>query len=319
LLQSSFRVILLEPGLNDLTERRSPEYNVLTHSKEGHLTEQGKTIALYGDSGSGKTTQAGEYAKYVRRTRGRNSVLFSSDMGGFDSVNPLVRAGVVTPIQLGPDDDPWMWINDAATGRGLPNDIGLAIFDGGTSQSEALLSACAHSEWQIGQRPNQKFTVSKGTGSDKRNLVVPSNTDAHYGIVQSFMLDAIWKSTFLTRKGIDVLWTFAVHRGEEQDRTPILGPKLAGKALTAAVPKWFAYTFMLSSLPVEGEAPRHVLYTTEHSELSGMGHSFGNARYPLGVTPLPAVIEPASLVQAMELIEKGQAEADQLLRDELGL
>src|SRR6185503_19603605 len=120
----------------------------------------------------------------------------------------------------------------------------LAIFDSGTSQSEALLSACAHSEWQIGQRPNQKFTVSRG----KRSLVVPTNTDAHYGVVQSFMLDAIWKSTWLTRKGIDVLWTFSVLRGEELDRTPILGPKLAGKALTAAIPKWFKYTFLLSSI-----------------------------------------------------------------------
>jgi energy-coupling factor transporter ATP-binding protein EcfA2 len=279
----------------------------------------GRTIALYGDSGSGKTTQAGEYAKFVRRTRGKNAVLFSSDMGGFDSISSLVRLGVATPVELGPDDDPWIWIDEAVSGSGLSSDVGLVIFDSATSQSEALLSACAHSDWQIGQRPSQKFTVSRGKGNDKRNLVVPSNTDAHYGIVQSFMLDAIWKSTFLTRKGIDVIWTFSVHRSEEQDRTPILGPKLAGKALTAAIPKWFRYTFMLASIPVDGEAPRHVLYTTEHQELSGMGHSFGNARYPLGVSPLPAIIEPASLVAAIEMIEAGQAEADALNKAELGL
>ncbi len=134
------------------------------------------------------------------------------------------------------------------------------------------------------------------------------------------MLDAIWKSTWLTRKGIDVLWTFSVHRGEEQDRTPILGPKLAGKALTAAIPKWFTYTFRIASIPGLGdEVPRHVLYTTEHGELAGLGHSFGNSRVPLGVEPLPAVVDPANLATVFELLEVKQAEADEKLKLELGL
>jgi hypothetical protein len=134
------------------------------------------------------------------------------------------------------------------------------------------------------------------------------------------MLDAIWKSTWLTRRGVDVLWTFSVHRGEEQDRTPILGPKLAGKALTAAIPKWFTYTFRVASVPGQGdEAPKHVLYTAEHSELAGLGHSFGNSRIPLGVDPLPAVVEPASLSTVFEMIADRQVAADAALKAELGL
>lgn len=234
-------------------------------------------------------------------------------MGGYDSISHLVRGGIITPIDLGPDDDPWIWIKEAVTGNHLTDKIGCCIFDSATSQSEALLSACANSNWQIGQRPNQKFVVSKG----EKNLLVSSNTDAHYGIVQSFMLDAIWKSTWLSKKGIDVIWTFSVHRGEEQDRTPILGPKLAGKALTAAIPKWFKYTFRLVSVPQEGAPPRHILQLTEQPELSGLGHSFGNPRYPLDAAEaLPAVIEPADIVKALKLIEKGQDDAyEQLMRE----
>lgn len=273
---------------------------------------KGRTIALYGDSGAGKTTLAGEYALARYKLTGKPARLHTSDLGGYDSIGHLVRAGVAVSDELGPDDNPWIWINDAVTGKGA-EEYSLEIFDGGTSQSEALLSACAHSNWQIGQRPNQKFTVARGS----ETLVVPTNTDAHFGVVQSFMLDAIWKSTWLSRRGPDVIWTFAVHRGEEQDRTPILGPKLAGKALTAAIPKWFSYTFMLESIPVPGENPRHVLHTAEASQLSGMGHSFGNARYPLGAEPLPASIEPASLVEVFRLIEAGQAQADAQLAAQL--
>lgn len=275
----------------------------------------GKTICLFGDSGSGKTTQGGEYAKYVRKTRGKNTTLYTSDRGGFDSISPLVRLGVVNPIELGPADDPWIWIDDAVNGVGCDENTGLAIFDSGTSQAEALLSACSHADFQIGQQKTQRFAVSRGA----KTLNVSINNEAHYGVVQGFLLDAIWKSTWLTRKGIDVLWTFSVHRGEEQDRTPILGPKLAGKALTAAIPKWFEYTWRIVSLPQEGAEPIHRLYLAEYPELAGLGHSFGNARYPLGVDPLPPYIEPASIPEALDMIERGQQQADVLLKQELGL
>jgi hypothetical protein len=276
---------------------------------------RGVTINLFADTGAGKTTQAGELAKRVRKTRGKNTVLNTSDLGGYGSIEHLVRLGVVKVNELDPQEDPWIWIDDAVSGKGLTDDIGLAVFDSGTSMSEALLTACSHSTFQIGQQKTQKFSVAKGD----RQLTVSINNEAHYGVVQGFMLDAIWKSTWLTRKGIDVLWTFSVHRAEEQDRTQILGPKLAGKALTAAIPKWFKYTFRLVSIPVEGAEPIHRLYLAEYPELSGLGHSFGNARYPLGVDPLPPYIEPASVPEALDLIAKGQEQADALAIQELGL
>jgi hypothetical protein len=281
------------------------------------MAYEGFTLGLYGDTGSGKTAQIGELAKHVRKSRGKNLLLHSSDMGGFDTIKPLVRAGVVTVNQFKPEsDDPWIYVNDAVTGAGLTDDIGAVAFDGGTSLSQALLTACSHSTFQIGQQRTQTFKV---TGTAGKNLNVSINNEAHYGVVQGFMLDAIWKSTWLTRRGIDVLWTFLVHRGEEQDRTPILGPKLAGKALTAQVPTWFRYFFRIDSIPQAEGAPRHVLYTSEHSELAGLGHSFGNARQPLDAEALPSEIEPASITRALELVQEGQDSADEKLRVELGL
>lgn len=281
------------------------------------MTYRGVTFGLFGDSGSGKTTQAGEWAKHVKKTRGKSAVLHSSDLGGFDSLGPLIRKGVVKPVELEPKSDPWIWINDAVEGKHLTADDGYAIFDGGTSMSEALMTACHESPFQIGQQKTQKFTVSRGAGQD--SLTVGINNEAHYGVVQGYMLDAIWRSMWLTRRGVDVLWTFGVLRSEEQDHTPILGPKLAGRALTPSVPKWFRYFFRLVSQPRTEAAPLHRLYLAEYPELAGLGHSFGNARFPLDGGELPPYVEPASLVKAMELIEEGQRRADEALDAELGV
>ena len=54
--------------------------------------------------------------------------------------------------------------------------------------------------------------------------------------------------------------------------------------------------------------------------MGGLATSFGNARYPLDATSiLPPYIEPASLTEALRLIELGQAEAEDVLRQELGV
>ena len=251
----------------------------------------GKTIELIGDSGSGKTTQFGELAKWVYRNRKQKSRLSTCDRGGFESVAPLVRLGIVEVNEFKETDDPWLWISDAVAGSPNP-EIGLESFDSGTSMGDILLTACSHSDFQIGQQRTQKFNVSKGS----KNLTVAINNEAHYGVVQGFMLDAIRKSTWLINKGRDVLWTFALLRGESQDRTPILGPKLCGKALTPFLPKEFQYTFRLDVEMREGDQPEHILYTTAQPDLAGMGHSFGNVRAPLGVDPPAAVIRAASLI-----------------------
>jgi hypothetical protein len=279
------------------------------------MAYRGITAELIGDSGSGKTTQAGEYAKYVYKTRKKKTVLHTCDRGGYDSISALERKGILIPDIYTPDQDPWIWINRAVSGFPNDPDIGADVFDSGTSMGDLLLAACRNSDFQVGQQKTQKFTVARGSA----NLTVNLNNEAHFGVVQGFMLENIRKSTWLIEQGRDVIWTFVLLRDEAQDRTPILGPKVAGKALTPFLPKEFRYTFRLDSQPQQDAPPIHRLYLSEHPELAGLGHSFGNARYPLGVTPLPPYIEPASLPEAMEMIARGQEEADQLLANELGL
>lgn len=276
--------------------------------------QKGVTIALYSESGGGKTTQIGEYAKDVWKRLRKRTRLVSSDLGGYGSIDYLADAGILDPVILTPDDDPWIFLNDEVEGKNCDDSIGCVAYDSGTSKGEWLLKAARTSDFKVGQQNTQRFTVSKGA----TNLTVGTNNEAHYGVVQGFLLDQMWRSTYLTNREIDVIWTFAVHRGEGQDQSPILGPKLAGKALTPSIPKWFNYTFMLESIPVAGEPARHVLYTQEQPDrVSGLSHSFGNLRFPLGVEPPPAVIEPASLPEVMRLIREAKEAAKVQLEMEM--
>lgn len=272
--------------------------------------ERGRTIALIGESGSGKTTQIGEYAKHIKKTRGKSTRLCGADMGGHDSILPMVRAGFLQVDEFDPSTDIWDWLDSQATGSNFGDDVGCVAFDSGTSCGEALLAACAKASAggvKIGSQNILRFQAGKKT--------IGANTESHYGVVQSYLLDQIWKSTWLTRRGIDVLWTFSVYRGEGADQSPILGPLLAGKALTGKAAKWFNYSFFIEE-SLEGETPSHVLHL-QSRPVAG-GRSVGNPRYPLdATTPLPVTITPASLPAAFELIEAGQREADEALAIEM--
>lgn len=277
----------------------------------------GRTIALYGLTGTGKSTQAGQHAKRIQKLHNKKTRLVAADMGGQDSIQPLIDLGVISEVNLMPEDvDPWTWINSQVSGPINP-DIGLVIYDSGTGMSEALMSNAAKLATQgvkIGTQPAAKFNVPGG-------MAIGANTESHYLVVQTFMMDAIWKSTWLARKGVDVLWTFGEHRAENPNEAAIVGPQLAGKALSGKLPKWLRYTLRLvTEADLGGGPPKHVMYIQEKSELNGQGMSFANARYPLEAnTVLPFAIEPANINTFWDIIENGQQEARDAIRMELGL
>jgi hypothetical protein len=271
----------------------------------------GSTFALYGGSGSGKTTQIGEYAKYVARMRKKRTLLYSCDRGGFASIQPLVDAGIIIARVYTPEQDPWIWLNEAIKAENVGEDIGLIAYDSGTSMGEVLLTAASQSQMKMGQQATQRFTVSQGNGKERKALQVSLNNMAHYGLVQEFWQHQQRVGSYLINKGVDILWTFLEQRSESQDLTNVLGPKLVGKALTASLPKEFNYTFRLEAVPQDNDgAPLHRLYLKQHQEFGGLGKAFANARYPFDAdTPLPTFVEPADMGVALALLEQGQAES----------
>lgn len=279
----------------------------------------GRTLALVGDTGSGKTTQIGELAKARYKRDKKRTILRSIDRGGYESIKPLINLGVVDLQKFdGEHESPWTWAT-ALTPANVPDDIGVVAYDSGTSLAEVLLQSCAvlgAAGQDIGGRPTPKLIIGKGSADALR---IGTNVDTHYGVVQQFTLEVIRKSSYLINKGIDVIWTFSLYRGEGLTDNAILGPKVVGKALTASLPKEFQYTFRIAAIPEVDRIPRHVLYLTTHTELNGMV-GYSNARYALDAdTPLPFQIEPANVAEAIALIERGEKEAEDKVRMELGL
>lgn len=277
----------------------------------------GRTIALVGLTGSGKTSQIGELSKSLAISSGKRTLLNAADRGGYRSILPHVKVGIITVNPM-PPTDPWGWINSVCGGEGVEEDIGLVAYDSASFMGQALLDSCAEEAKEgveIGGRPAPKFSVNKGTD---QVMKIGSNVDSHFYVVQSFMTKMMWKSTWLIEKGVDIIWTFDLFVGEQGDKKPLVGPKLVGKALTPQIPPWFNYCFMLAMVPEFDRPARHLMYLEPQPEIGGMGVTVGNPRYALDAsTPLPAIIEPASLPEALRLIEQGELEAEENLRREL--
>lgn len=274
----------------------------------------GRILGLYGLSGSGKTTQGGEWAKLVKRTTGKRTLLYSPDFGGHASIDPLVRRGIVEPRYFTEGSNPWVWLNDAVS-NAPPDDVGLIIFDSFTSIGEHILKDMADAAakgQQIGAMKIYKVNIA-GFGN------IGANNESQYGLGQTFLLDSLHKSTWLADKhGVDLLWTFGEHQGTDPNRTAIIGPQGIGQALTGRLPKEMRYILRMVQQSQGADAPpKHLLVTQAQENLGGLGMCYVNARYPLDAdAAMPPIIDPASITRFWEITEQGQAEADRKLEME---
>lgn len=274
-------------------------------------------ILLYSDTGGGKTAQIGEAADHIDATRGERTVLYSGDRGGTATVRPHIKLGIIEHRSL-LVGDPWVAINAAvlgkqqqADGKWVPGNnkgVGLFAFESLSSLADnIMIDMAAKNAAGRGIGGKASFVIQNPDGSK-----FAGNTQTDYSGVQTFLTEKVWQSQAL---GVPIIWTSHVKRGsDEESAQTILGPTVAGKALTTVVPRWFTYTFRLDALPAPTGRPRHLLYMEEHSDMGVKG--CGNSRIPLGgqVPNFKSVIEPASIVAAMRQIREAEATVEAAMR-----
>jgi hypothetical protein len=292
------------------------------------VTQRQKTVLLYGDSGDGKTALVGEMAEWVRAKEGKRTRLASSDRGGLETIRPYVDLGIIEVVELG-ESDPWVWLNKVSRGYIREGgkwildpkrnaEIGLWAFEGMTSIADALMQSLAVKASQgtnVGGGGNVNFSVT----AEGETVKIGGNNQAHYGVVQTRIVEEVWQSQRLPGW---CLWTAAAKRDEDPNAAgKVLGPAIAGKALTGEVPRWFVYTFRVAAVPgAAGTAERHILYLGDHQDInSGGAKGLGNTRVPLDAPKLPATIEPASVVKAVELIQASYDPAVAAIKKRLGI
>jgi len=291
------------------------------------MAQAKRVILLYGRTRSGKTSQIGELAKDVRIKLGKKSLVYTIDKGGLGPIAPHIKAGIIDVISI-ENTDPWIFMNKASQGlvRGVDGkgwvpakleDYGMIAFESLTGFSDAFMNSLAEKAAQgvnIGGQANVNFLVTDGTES----LKIGGSNMGHYNVVQTRILTEFWTSQKLNVPFI--LWTASATRDEDPNATgKVIGPAVAGKALTSELPRHCDLCFRIDCLPAQaGKEERHILYLGNSLDLAaGNATSLGNTRVPMGAKALPATIEPASLVKALELIETAEKEAEVKVMNEI--
>lgn len=267
----------------------------------------GKTLGLYGKTGVGKTTQFGEEAKRVYKASGKRTLLYAIDDGGYDSIEHLTGADGIIDIESIGDENPWTWIQDKVLNPPSFETYGLLGYDSATGIGDKLLKNAAQLAGKGIQVGQQKVFNLKIPGTD---LVVGANNESQYGLIQTFMLDQIGRASRLAfNHGFDIMWTFGEHFPDlSKGESPVIGPKLVGKALTAHLPRHIRYTLRMVQIPgMDGQPATHRLLTQPAMEPDGMVSCLVNPRFPLNSgVDLPPFIEPASVPEFWELIERAK-------------
>ena len=287
-----------------------------------------KTILLYGRSGSGKTTLIGELAEHVMSTLGLKTRLYTADRGGVAAIQPYIDLGIIQVIKLD-GSDPWIFLDQASKGNVRDKDgkwaagdnskIGCFAFESMKSCADSLMEymkAKSAAGVNIGGGGNVSFKAS-GEG---QTLSIGGSNQAHYGIAQGFMTEKIWASQTLNAPFI--IWTSAVGKDDDTNAGgKVLGPDVIGNKLTPVTPGWFDLTLRTDVTPATmGTKEKHLLYMGIHADTAAGGAAaLGNVRLPLDAKPLEkTIIEPASLVQALKLLEGGAQSATEVIRKRLG-
>lgn len=287
-----------------------------------------RTILLYSRSGAGKTTQLGELAEKVYKETGKKSLIYTIDKGGTAPLIPYIELDIIDLVECG-DTDPMIFANKAVTGqirdpkggwmKAPIESYGMVAFESMTSFSDAFMNLLAEKSAQgvnIGGAANVSLNIVDGA----ETLKIGGNNMGHYNVAQTRILSDVWKSQKLPVPFI--VWTASASKEDDANSTTkVVGPQLAGKALTAEMPRHFDLTFRMDFIPAQsGKDKRHILYLGPSLDITaGNALSLGNTRTPLGSKPLPPTVEPASIVKALTLIEEAEKEATALIKQRLAI
>lgn len=287
-----------------------------------------RTILMYSRSRGGKTTLLGELAEHVKVTTGKDTLIYSIDKGGIGPIIPLIDLGIITLVSQD-DTDPWVFMNKLSNGqvrdekgKWVPADMsryGMVAGESLTGFSDAFMNDLAQMSARginVGGAANVSFTVTDGAES----LKIGGNNMGHYNVVQTRILDELWRSQRLPVPF--VVWTAGQSKDEDQNAGgKVIGPAIAGKAMTAELLRHFDLSFRLDCTPSKGGlGEEHILYLGNNLDLAaGNAIGLGNTRVPLGAKTrdgkdLPPYIKPASLVQALKMIEEAETVAKEAIK-----
>src|ERR1035437_1005206 len=219
---------------------------------------------LYADSGCYKSTAAKHFSHYIYERTHKLTLLLSMDGGGWGPMQPEIDAGLILPYRCNIQVplptlrkiSQGYWPEDStSTEANLTNlrpvdwtKYGGLIVEGVTSISQALMRHLADKGIKTGEDVTSPFMQSVLVDGKVTGEQFAGNSRAHYGFVQNQLYSMI--ANFNSLPCEYVLFTGLESRAEEDDRTPVYGPQIAGKKATGLIPSWVGDCIHAQGTPV---------------------------------------------------------------------
>lgn len=272
-------------------------------------------LLLYGLTGSGKTSQLAELIKVMAKESNKPALVYLTDWGGSGPLDALAEAGLVEQERFSFTSDPFVFINNAVTMKGKdPSKYCLIAIESLSGMGDLALNALGR-QAANGFGGDAQKAPALTIQSEGQVIKVASNSPTHYGMAQRHLLEKVWQSQLLP---LPVIWTAHEDVGDPDNIGAqvgvkgIIGPMIAGHALTTGLPKYFVYTFRLA-VSVTAAGKQHVLYTERHKD--GLYEALANNRAPLNTTiKVPGKVQPANLVQVLQRLGEARQEERSLLK-----
>ena len=215
------------------------------------------TMVLYCPTGSRKTSQCGEFAKYIYEKTGKKTRMITMDGGGYGPVQDLVSAGIIDVWRMVEEENPKIALVKASRGawplkivNGLRvgniaepmrsnrasalKDVGGDIVESWASIAKAVMRDAVAKGQKINEDVVSKFTEEEA-GLGEESFGAPSR--GHYGFAQNFILDIIRNFGGLPVER--VCHTSLEGKGEDRLTKALqYGPEAAGSAITASIPQY---------------------------------------------------------------------------------
>lgn len=239
-----------------------------------------RTGLIYGESGTFKTTQIKWFARYIYKKTGKPIRLISADLGGYAPCEPEVRAGLIIPWRVSTIDNFLPVLRKLSKGywpivkekdSGLPDKRKIQYLDlqspsadtwnncggyavesltsiGDAEMANLVATGRKVSEEVVGVWEEKVMVDGQET---KESFGAPAKS--HYGFVQNAIYSTI--NAFSSLPVEYVLFTALEAKAEEEDRTTIYGPSVAGKKATPKVPSWVGDCIHHDSIQVPTQVP----------------------------------------------------------------
>src|SRR5579863_254029 len=219
---------------------------------------------IYGDSNTGKSTAAKHFSHYIYERTGKCTLLLSMDGGGWGPMQPEIDAGVISAYRCNTEIPlptlqyiskgyfPADTNETEATRNNLTridwNKFGGFIVEGVTSISEAIMRHLADKQIKTGEDATSPFHQRVLVEGRVETVTFAGNSKAHFGFAQKSLYSLIMN--FIGLPCDYVLFTGLESRSEDDDRTPIYGPQIAGKKASSKIPSWVGQCIHAQDFPV---------------------------------------------------------------------